>query len=75
MLDSSNLIFAKEIAIKFNIPYPTVNHYTNLGLLNVVKRKGNRRLFDEREVRLQLQKISSLSSEGYPLRLICRKLR
>ncbi|MFH1046516.1 MAG: MerR family transcriptional regulator [Candidatus Omnitrophota bacterium] len=75
MQESPNLIFAKEIAMKFNIPYPTVNHYTNLGLLNVVKRKGNRRLYEERKVRAQLEDIFKLSGEGYPLRLICKKLR
>jgi DNA-binding transcriptional MerR regulator len=72
---NKRLIFAKDIALKFRVPYPTVNHYTNLGLLNVVKRKGNRRLYIEKEVRSQLVKITRLSDEGYPLRLICKKLR
>lgn len=68
------LILAKEIAAKFNIPYPTVNHYTNLGFFTVVQRQGNKRLYDEEEVRVQLNKILNLSNEGYPLRLIRKKL-
>lgn len=72
---NGKLLFAKEISSKFKVPYPTINHYTNLGLLHVVRRKGNRRLFSEKEVKGQLHKIIRLSNEGYPLRLICRKLR
>lgn len=72
---NQKLILAKEISTKFKVPYPTINHYTNLGLLNVVSWKGNRRLYSEKEVREQLHKIFRLSTEGYPLRLICKKLR
>jgi DNA-binding transcriptional MerR regulator len=75
MKSSGRLILAKEIALKFHIPYHTVNHYTNLGLLSVVRRRGNRRLYDEDEVRLQLSKIAKLSNEGYPLSLIRKELK
>ncbi len=74
MKRENKLIFAKEISLKFNIPYPTVNLYTNLGLFSVVKRKGNRRLYDEEAVRKRLNKILKLSDEGYPLSLIRKKL-
>ena len=73
--NEKKLIFAKEISLKFSIPYPTVNLYTNLGFFNVVRRKGNKRLYDEQEVRKQLNKILKLSNEGYPLRLIRKKLK
>jgi len=69
------LIFAKEIALKFDIPYHTVNHYTNLGFFSVVSRKGNKRLYNEKDIREQLNKILRLSNEGYPLRLIRKKLK
>jgi DNA-binding transcriptional MerR regulator len=75
MRSRGRLIFAKEITLKFHIPYHTLNHYTNLGLLSVVRRKGNRRLYDENEVRLQLNKIAKLSNEGYPLSLIRKELK
>jgi DNA-binding transcriptional MerR regulator len=40
----------------------------------VVKKKGNKRLYDEDKVRMNLKKITALASEGYPLRLIRKKL-
>ena len=75
METEKKLIFAKEISLRFKIPYSTVNLYTNLGFLSVVRRKGNKRLYDEEEVRLRLNKILKLSNEGYPLRLIRKKLK
>jgi DNA-binding transcriptional MerR regulator len=72
---NSRLISAKEISEKFKLPYPTVNHYTNLGLFSVVKRKGNVRLYREREVKKRLDKISRWKDEGYPLRLILKLLK
>ncbi|MDD5645194.1 MAG: MerR family transcriptional regulator [bacterium] len=64
------LIFSKDIVEKFNIPYPTVTHYTNMGFFSVVKKKGNKRLYDEDEIKIQLEKIRVLTDKGYPLRLI-----
>ncbi len=72
---NNKLISAKEIALKFNIPYPTVNHYTNLGFFSVVKRKGNIRLYREDEVKKKLVKIFQWKDEGYPLQLILKKLK
>lgn len=72
---NSKLISAKKIAAKFKIPYPTVNHYTNVGFFSVVKRKGNIRLYREDQVKSRLHRISRLKDEGYPLRLIIKKLR
>lgn len=69
-----NLILAKDMVIKFDIPYPTINLYTNLGFLIVVKKKGNKRLYEEEETKQQLTKISQLSNAGYPLRLIRKEL-
>ena len=69
-----NLILSRDIEKKFNIPYYTITHYTNMGFLTVVSRKGNRRLYDENEVRTKLEQIGKLVEEGYPLRLIRKKL-
>jgi DNA-binding transcriptional MerR regulator len=68
------LIFSKDIVERFHVPYPTVTYYTNMGFFTVVKRKGNKRLYDEDEIRLQLEKITKLINEGYPLRLIRKVL-
>ena len=68
------LIAIKEICQKNNITPFTINHYTNLGLLKVVAKKGNRRLYDASEVGRRLKVIPELISQGYPLQLISKKL-
>ena len=70
----SDLITAKEIVEKFGITFQTVNHYTNFGLLSVITKKGNVRMYSAREAKERLAKISELVAEGYSLRLIRRKL-
>ena len=69
-----NLITAKQIVSKFHISFQTVNHYTNFGLLSIVARKGNVRLYNEAEVKQRLALISELANEGYSLYLIRKKL-
>jgi len=64
------LIRSKEIVEKFNITYPTLTNYTNLGLFTIVDKKGNKRLYDEREIRERLPKIKEMIIQGYSLRLI-----
>ncbi len=71
---SKFLLTAKEISKKYKVAYPTVNHYTDLGFLPIVKRDGNKRLYNERQVRVRLTLISKMVNEGYPLRLIRRKI-
>ena len=68
------MITAKEIMRKFGIPYHTVNYYTMIGLLTVLVKSRNQRLYDEDEVRQRLGKITELSNEGYPLSLIRKKI-
>lgn len=70
----SGLISAKEIAKKYNLSYQTLNYYTNLGLLEVRAKKGNMRLYEGTAIKDRLTKISQLISEGYPLRLIRKKI-
>jgi len=65
-----SLVSSKDITTKYKIPYSTLSYYTNMGFLNVVKRKGNKRFYDEGEVRHRLKQISDLVNKGYPLRLI-----
>ena len=65
---------AQEIAKKYKVAYPTINHYTNLGFLSIIKREGNKRLYSGREVKSRLAMIQKLVNEGYPLRLIRKKI-
>jgi len=71
---NSKLMSAQKITEKYRITYQTVNHYTNLGLLRIVTKKGNVRMYDQAEVRQRLAKITQLMNEGYPLRLIRKQL-
>lgn len=71
---SDRLISAQEIIKKYHITYQTINHYTNFGLLQVVTKNGNVRMYDREHIRKRLIKVSRLISEGYPLRLIRKKL-
>ena len=68
------LISAKDIVPKFNLAYHTLNYYTTIGLLTVVKKNGSARLYDEAKVCERLKKIQAMMLEGYTLRLIRRKL-
>lgn len=75
MPDKNNhLVTAKDISRKYKVPYPTINHYTDLGFLPIVKREGNKRIYNDKQVRGRLNLISKMMNEGYPLRLIRRKI-
>jgi DNA-binding transcriptional MerR regulator len=67
-------ISAKEIAKRYRISYQKVNRYTDAGLLRVVFKRGNERLYNRQQACRRLKRISSLSREGYSLRLIRKKL-
>jgi len=69
-----DLITINEIVEKYSIPYSTVNHYTIIGLLKVVSKKRNVRLYDNAEVKKRLKRISELKDKGYPLTLIQKEL-
>ena len=70
----NHLILSKDIVAKYNISYPTLTHYTNLAFFTVVGRKGNKRLYDEEEIKERLPHVQELIKRGYPLRLIREKI-
>lgn len=72
--DSKNMISSQQISKQYNMSYQTINYYTNLGLLIVKKRKGNGRLYENKDVKNRLLRIISLKDKGYPLRLIQKML-
>lgn len=72
--NNRNTISAFDISRKYNLSYQTVNYYTNLDLLTAFKNQGNKRLYDAQLVEDRLRQIQSLKSEGYPLRLIKKKI-
>ena len=67
-------ITATEIRQTLNLPYSTINHYTNLGLFSVVRKSGNKRIYNFNEVKARYSMIMKLTQEGYPLSLIQRKV-
>jgi len=69
-----NLISPKEAAKKFELSYQTLNYYTNLGFFNVIERRGNARMYSEEEIADKIKHIKDLKNQGYPLRLIIKKL-
>ncbi len=71
----ARLLSALQLVDKFQISYQTLNHYTNLGLLNNSTRQGLRRFYREDDVRRRLRKIKALQNNGYTLRLIAQFLR
>jgi DNA-binding transcriptional MerR regulator len=68
------MISIKEIVKKYGISYSTVNYYTMIGLLTVVDRRKNIKLYDEIEVKERLTKIIKLRNKGFPLELIRKEL-
>ncbi|MBI4845184.1 MAG: MerR family transcriptional regulator [Candidatus Omnitrophica bacterium] len=71
-----DIITAMDVVRKFNISYQTLNHYTNFGLLNAIRKRGsgNKRFYRESEVSQNLNKIDELKGKGYPLKIIAKML-
>ncbi|MDD5745647.1 MAG: MerR family transcriptional regulator [Candidatus Omnitrophica bacterium] len=73
---TDDIISAMEVVRKYNISYQTLNHYTNFGLLNAVRKRGsgNKRFYKSTEVEGNLNKIDELKGKGYPLKIIAKML-
>ena len=71
---NNKLLSAKDIMHKYHLSYQTVNHYTDIGLLPVLLKKGNQRFYGKNLIQKRLKKIRELVSEGYSLRLIRKRL-
>lgn len=71
---NGHLVSAQEISKRYKIKYPTINYYTDLGFFTIVRREGNRRMYDARQVHERWGRISAMINEGYPLRLIRKKI-
>ncbi len=67
---------AMDVVRKYNISYQTLNHYTNFGLLNAIRKRGsgNKRFYKVAEVETNLNKIDELKGKGYPLKIIAKML-
>ena len=65
-----DLLNIEEIAKRFELSQATINYYTNLGLILVEKKKGNKRLYNLTDVGRRIEKIRGMLNVGYTLRLI-----
>jgi len=68
-----NLLTLEEVAVKFDLSKASVNYYTNLGLIVVDRKKGNKRFYDSEDVTKRINKIRDMMNIGYTLRLIQRE--
>lgn len=69
------MITPQMITRRYDISYQTINYYTNLGLLTVRKKQKNARLYDPKEVRSAIDKVTRLKNQGYSLKLIRDRMR
>lgn len=66
----NNMITVDELSKLYLLSKATINYYTNMGLLHIADKQGNKRLYDKGEVEERLEKIRQLRTSGYSLRLI-----
>lgn len=72
---TTGLVTLQDLALRAGVGASTLNYYTNLGLIQVADRDGNRRLYQEAEALQQLGEIRRLRREGYPLRIIRNQIQ
>ena len=72
--ENNDMITAKEIMKEFSLSYQIVNHYTNFGLLPVVKKEANIRYYDKNIIKSRIKQIRDLMQQGYSLSLIRKRL-
>jgi len=72
--EKRTLIGIGDISKLYGLSKATINYYTNMGLLHIAEKQGNKRLYDDHEVRKRLEKIKEMRRSGYSLRLISKQL-
>lgn len=72
--DKRTLITISDVSELYGLSKATINYYTNMGLLSIAEKKGNKRLYDENEVSKRLEKIKEMRRSGYSLKLIRKQL-
>lgn len=68
-------IYAKDILNKYSLSYSRLNHYTDMGLLPMARRSGNKRVYEEKIVGKRILLIQKLIAEGYPLGIIRKMIK
>lgn len=73
--NQAGFITLQELSRRSGVGASALNYYTNIGLLRVADRRGNRRFYRESESIRRLHEIRRLRQEGYPLRIIRKQLQ
>ena len=68
------LLGVRELAKVINVSPSTITYYTNLGLLEVVRIKGNKKLYNKDLMIQRFSAIQKARQEGYSLMLIKKRL-
>ncbi len=74
-MNKIELVTIREITQSTGVSFSALNYYVNLGMLPVADRKGNKRLFSRAQVLRRLKEIRRMKREGYPLRIILKRLQ
>ena len=69
-----NLVTVNQLSKLLGMSESTINYYTNLGLLKIAERKGNRRLYNRLESVERFKKIKKLRRDGYSLVVIQKEI-
>ena len=68
------LIGVRELAAFLGVSPGTITHYTQLGLFEITKIAGNKKLYVKKDIFNRFQKIQQARKDGYPLVLIKKLL-
>ena len=74
-MNRTELVTIQEITRSTGVSFSALNYYVNLGMLPVMDRKGNKRLFAKTDTLQRLKQIQRMKREGYPLRIILRHIQ
>ena len=69
----SKLVTVEELTRHCGLSKASINYYTNIGLIQVSRKQGNKRLYDLIEVTKRIAKIREMMRIGYTLKLIQRE--
>ena len=69
----TNHLSIQQLSLKTGLSSSALNYYTSVGLIAVADRHGNKRLYNQAQVK-RVETIQRLRREGYPLRIIWRHL-
>jgi len=78
-MSQDDLVTAKELAQildpELRITVPTINHWTNLGILPIGRRIGRIRYFPKQPSASIVKRVRELQNQNYPLEVIAQTIK